>query len=578
MFELSEQKQQLLQTNGNLIVLGGPGSGKTTIALLKARKIVLDHVLKSGQKVLFLSFARATVSRVEEQLKGLKITNLEKKQIDINTYHGFTWEILKSHGYLLNGIKRIKLLPPPEAASRFAEFINIDELQKEKHRLFSEEGLLHFDLFAEFCADLFENSKVLTDIFCDSYPVIILDEFQDTNLSEWRLIKRLGASSQIIALADAEQRIYEFRGADPKRIKEYIDFFNPTVFDFGIENNRSNGTDIVRFGNELLSGKLQDNYNDVSIINYPFLKGNNHLPMKQSVLSSIARLNKQSNDWSLAILVPTKQLMLQVSDCLSEKQVFKSNRVLPQIKHDVALEKEALALSAVLIAGLLEKGETDLVIINQLIKHLIDYVRGQKGSGKITKKDLELSIALQQYIETGKIKGSTRINTVNECIRISQLCSKLELTGNPASDWITVRDILLSSTSNEIKQLAIDSFYLRLLHKGSSLQSGLTNIWREKNGYEGAINLVRNALLQEHFSNVKITQRGILVMTIHKAKGKEFDEVIIYEGVFNSRLVRDKDDENEMYKSRLLLRVAVTRAMKHATILTPAIDRCILLN
>jgi DNA helicase II / ATP-dependent DNA helicase PcrA len=578
MFELSEQKQQLLQTNGNLIILGGPGSGKTTIALLKARKIVLDQVLKSGQKVLFLSFARATVARVEEQLKGLKISNIEKRQIDINTYHGFTWEILKSHGYLLNGIKRIKLLPPPEAASRFAEYTNTDELQKEKHRLFLEEGLLHFDLFAEFCADLFENSQVLTNIFCDSYPVIILDEFQDTNLSEWKLIKRLGASSQIIALADAEQRIYEFRGADPKRIKEYIDFFKPTVFDFGIENNRSNGTDIVRFGNELLSGKLQANYNDVSIINYPFLKGNNHLPMKQSVLLSIARLNKKSSDWSLAILVPTKQLMLQVSDCLSEKQEFKSKRILPKIEHDVALEKEALALSAVLIAGLMEKGEADLVITNRLINHLIDYIRGRKGSGKITKKDLALSIALKQYIEMGKIRGGTRINTLNECIRISHLCSKLEFTGNPARDWITVRDILFSSASVEIKQLAIDSLYLRLLHKGSLLQSGLSNIWREKNGYEGAINLVRNALLQEHFSNVKITHRGIQVMTIHKAKGKEFEEVIIYEGVFNSRLVRDKDDEKEMYKSRLLLRVAVTRAMQHTTILTPAMDRCILLN
>src|ERR1035437_6996006 len=141
MFELSEHKQQLLKTDGNLIILGGPGSGKTTIALLKARKIVNDQVLKTGQKVLFLSFARTTVARVEEQMKGLKISNKEKKQIDINTYHGFAWEILKSHGYLLNGIKQIKLLPPPEAASRFAENSNPDELQKEKHRLYSEEGL-----------------------------------------------------------------------------------------------------------------------------------------------------------------------------------------------------------------------------------------------------------------------------------------------------------------------------------------------------------------------------------------------------------------------------------------------------
>ena len=578
MFELSEQKQKLIQTNGNLIILGGPGSGKTTIALLKARKIVLDNTLKSAQKILFLSFARATVARVEEHFAGLRIGKLEKAKIEINTYHGFTWEVLKSHGYLLNGIKQLKLLTPADAASRLAEYTDAVELQKEKLRLFSEEGILHFDLFAEYCAELFENSQFLTNIFSDSYPIIILDEFQDTNLSEWRLIKRLGEKSQIIALADADQRIYEFRGADPKRIKEYIEHFEPTVFDFGIENNRSNGTDIVKFGNDLLSGKLSDNYTNVSIIQYPIIKGNIHFPMKQSVLKSIARLNSKSSDWSLAILVPTKNLMLQVSDCLSQRQVFKSNKVFPKIDHEVALEKEALALSAVVIAGLMEQGDADLIIKNRLINSLIDYIRGRKGSGKITQIDLALAKTLKQYVDTGKIRGSVKINIVNECIRISQICATLDFSGNPAIDWIIVRDILYNSTAEIIKQLAIDSFYLKLLHKGSMLQSELSNIWREKNGYEGAIGLIRNALLQEHFSTVRIVPKGIQIMTIHKAKGKEFDEVIIYEGAFNSRIVRNPNDEKEINKSRLLLRVAVTRAMKHTTFMTPEMDKCMLLN
>jgi DNA helicase-2/ATP-dependent DNA helicase PcrA len=578
MFELSKQKQKLLETSGNLMILGGPGSGKTTIALLKAKEIVLGNALKSGQKILFLSFARATVARVEEHLRGFRLDKKEKAKIEINTYHGFTWDVLKSHGYLLNGIKKITLLPPADAASRFAEFKDDGELQKEKLRLFSEEGILHFDLFAENCATLFEDSQVLTNIFCDAYPIIILDEFQDTNMSEWKLIKRLGEKSLIIALADAEQRIYEFRGADPKRIKDYIEHFKPTVFDFGIENNRSNGTDIVKFGNDLLTNKFAIEYNNVTVMEYPFLKGNVHLTMKQTVLKSISRLNKKSNNWSLAILVPTKNLMLQVSDCLSQKQEFKLRGGLPKIDHEVALEKEALALSAVVIAGLMEQGEADLIIKNRFINNLIDYMRGRKGSGKITQQDLALSNALQQYVDTGKIRGKVRINTVNECIRISHACEKLIFSGNPAQDWVSVRDILFNSTAEIIKLLAIDSFYLKLLHKGSILQAELSNIWREKNCYVGAINLVRNALLQEHFSNVNIVPKGVQVMTIHKAKGKEFDEVIIYEGTFNSRIVRVPDDEKELYKSRLLLRVAVTRAMKHTTILTPSMDRCVLLN
>ena len=54
-------------------------------------------------------------------------------------------------------------------------------------------------------------------IFTYAYPIIILDEFQDTNDDEWNLIKILCKHSDLIALADPDQRIYDFRGADPAR-------------------------------------------------------------------------------------------------------------------------------------------------------------------------------------------------------------------------------------------------------------------------------------------------------------------------------------------------------------------------
>ncbi len=579
MFDLSKQKRELISQKGNLLVLGGPGSGKTTMALIKARYEVLNNSFKYGQKILFLSFARATISRVEEQISELGIDKTIKQKIEINTYHGFTWEILKSHGYLLNGIRQIKLLPPPDAAARFAEIKDTNQLTIEKNRLFNEEGLLHFDLFAKYSARLLENSHILTKIYCDTYPIIILDEFQDTNSNEWQLIRRLGSKSCIIALADSEQRIYEFRGADPKRIKEYIDYFKPKLFDFGKENNRSNGTDILKFGNDLLSGKINGNtYKNVNLKYYANIRGNIHNQVKQVVLSSRQKLIKDSNGWSLAILVPTKQLMLQVSDCLSSKQQFANGTIFPRIQHEVALEKEALALSAVLIAGLMEQGEADLEIKNRLIYHLIDYIRGRKGSGKISQADLKLSNALITYMNTGKIRGKIRIDIINDCIRISQECSKLQFTGDPASDWILVRDIIKKSISEILKLVEHDSLYLRLLHKGSVLQSGLSEIWRERGNYKGAISLVKNALLQEHFSKTSLVHKGVQIMTIHKAKGKEFDEVIIYEGLYNSRLVRNPNNQDELYKSQLLLRVAVTRAMKNVTIMTPAIDKCILLQ
>ena len=67
MVDLTETQKEILQAAGHQLVTGGPGSGKTTISILKAAKIAREE-LKPGQRILFLSFARATVSRVLEAI------------------------------------------------------------------------------------------------------------------------------------------------------------------------------------------------------------------------------------------------------------------------------------------------------------------------------------------------------------------------------------------------------------------------------------------------------------------------------------------------------------------------------
>ncbi|WP_258768017.1 UvrD-helicase domain-containing protein [Bradyrhizobium arachidis] len=61
---------------------------------------------------------------------------------------------------------------------------------------------------------------------------MIVDEFQDTNTEEWAMIAQLGRHSRLIALGDPKQRIYDFKGADPRRFGEFIAQFRPTEFDF----------------------------------------------------------------------------------------------------------------------------------------------------------------------------------------------------------------------------------------------------------------------------------------------------------------------------------------------------------
>lgn len=67
----SPELTEFLDTQGHALVLGGPGAGKTTAALLKARRESEAGQLTPGQRILFLSFARATVARVTERAAGL---------------------------------------------------------------------------------------------------------------------------------------------------------------------------------------------------------------------------------------------------------------------------------------------------------------------------------------------------------------------------------------------------------------------------------------------------------------------------------------------------------------------------
>ena len=88
---LDDDRKSLLEESGHLLVIGGPGSGKTTIATLKAGRIFDDGLLLPEQRVIFLSFARPTVSRVFQSIQENKtyLSPDAKKHIQVETYPSF---------------------------------------------------------------------------------------------------------------------------------------------------------------------------------------------------------------------------------------------------------------------------------------------------------------------------------------------------------------------------------------------------------------------------------------------------------------------------------------------------------
>jgi DNA helicase II / ATP-dependent DNA helicase PcrA len=278
--QLSKKQLDIMKAAGHLLVTGGPGSGKTTVAIMKAAEIT-KH-LRPGQHVLFLSFARATVSRVIEAIEyEQQIPRDQRRRIEVDTYHSFFWRILKTHGYLVGLPRRLFILTPAGEAITLSAIRSAyetdsklsaadrakraEEVAAERLRLAREYGRVCFDMFASSVGDILHGSERIRRLVGSRYPVIILDEFQDTNAEQWRVVEALGQCSTLIALGDPEQRIYDFIGADPERLNHFRAAFAPTETDLSTDNHRSTGTDIAMFGNDILTGKFrQDKYNGIA--------------------------------------------------------------------------------------------------------------------------------------------------------------------------------------------------------------------------------------------------------------------------------------------------------------------------
>jgi DNA helicase-2/ATP-dependent DNA helicase PcrA len=601
--DLTKTQRDILNANGHLLVVGGPGSGKTTIAILKAAR--LAGMLRPAQSGLFLSFARATVARILEAIDEEKGISADAKSwIDVDTYHAFFWRVLKTHGYLVGLPRRLTLVTPPNEAialsairRKYKADYKLTDIEREakrgledaeRTRLAEQDGRICFGLFARYVGKLLHASNKVRNLVTTSFPVVILDEFQDTSADQWRVVKALGSGSTLIALADPEQRIFEFAGAEAKRIQQFKDTFHPSTFDLKSDNHRSKGTDITTFGNDILLGSFsQSAYSGVEFVGFE--------PNANQALAALSgqtlkargrRLKAGSKSWTVAVLVPTKRMTRQVSDAFRRPL-----GTMPVIAHTAAVDMEGPILAAEIIAYLLQQvlgsaGYEDCVEL------ICAFYRGKDGDtpSKTNLKEADsIQIAYDKCALKEAVGAPLPARSIYSAIRQAiDLTRSLKLTGNPDIDWLVVRDVLEDSACPRLKEIAGEVRNIRLLDKGSVLRQSLSEDWRSYGTYRNALTITRQAFVQEHFATAGRPERGVVVMNMHKAKGKQFDEVIIFEGwpryagrklVANpDRIVRNNIVVGDMSQARQSFRVSVTRAKVQTTILTPKGDICVLLQ
>lgn len=291
-----DQKEAVLWDEGSIRIIAGAGAGKTETLTRKIAYLLLVEEIKPSEIVAFTFTEKAAKSmknRLYQRLEDLGKTELVKHlgEMYIGTIHSFCLQLLEDeYGYgdydvldenqemafilrygwslglgnkdgpyskncedFLNsaGVVYNELIPKKRLKQEATDFV---EVLTKYENLLEENNQLTFDIIIyELVMKLEENSQVLNDI-----KYLLVDEFQDVNRAQAKLVNHIGEFADILVVGDPRQSIYQWRGSNEKFFLEFEDNF-PDVKPISISENRRSTTSIVNLSNE-----FADSFEDIS--------------------------------------------------------------------------------------------------------------------------------------------------------------------------------------------------------------------------------------------------------------------------------------------------------------------------
>lgn len=277
----SDQRAAVLHDhdkNGQLLILAGAGSGKTSVLTKRIQYRILCGV--QPEKILALTFTAKAAAEMRERVQKL----FPDAGVRLCTFHSLALFMLKSkipadgsrYAYELVGFKKMPV--PSESADKtfLQELAKVggrkDRFSREE--LFSdacspsfmkklmplreqvlESGQVVFEDLIYKAIDLLENHEEARLFFQDQWTEILVDEYQDINPSQYRLVKALlGERKSLFVVGDDDQAIYGFRGADIGNINRFRDDFKESSL-IRLEWNYRSVANILHFSNQIFQNK-----------------------------------------------------------------------------------------------------------------------------------------------------------------------------------------------------------------------------------------------------------------------------------------------------------------------------------
>lgn len=251
------EQQNIIETEASALVIAGPGTGKTRTAIEKARRCCACFDPTLRQKVLFLSFSNAAIRRLAGATEVI-FSPQERRQLRFMTYHSYAAELLRLYGRFTGLPAKIQIMDTIEQALTCLEMSAVitDETKDEILHTLAVQGRLGFDVLIPLTISLLSNAPRLREIVTRYHPLVIVDEFQDTSEHQWCMLQLLGENSQVVAFGDPNQIIYSsLHGATVRRFDEFRTWKGIEPAGFSRRNFRCDQMAILDFAESLLTAK-----------------------------------------------------------------------------------------------------------------------------------------------------------------------------------------------------------------------------------------------------------------------------------------------------------------------------------
>ncbi len=578
------QREAVEQIDGPMLILAGAGSGKTKTITARVAYLIQNGIPPSS--ILTLTFTNKAAAEMRQRALSLIDQQISYPPL-LCTFHKFGLLFLKHHMQELgrsnnfviidtddkkrilksfdidlpvpmvaSEISRYKnnLIPPDEAirAAQMPNYKKIAAIYQQYEAYLTQNNLVDFDDLLALPYKILDQNETLCREISQKYQYILVDEYQDTNHLQFKLLQKLATThNNLCVVGDDDQSIYGWRGANIKNILEFDQQFPDTRVIKLTKNYRSTSA-ILKAANELiehnrnrLGKQLESTREEGKAIE--FLHFDDESAEAEEIARRVQKLISSGIDpKEIAILYRINALSRSIEEGLNRagvpykmvgglkfyeraevKDVIAYLRVITNVHDDFSLKriinKPKRGLGKATIDKLMH-----LAYVHQCSMYDVFCRYPQELGAQISKKAFTTIEAFFESIDA---------------LRNSLQTSTYDLIDN-IEEQFAIREYYAQMPDGQDRVLNIDEFYG--LYRDFVIQNPDATL-------EGFLNDITLQSDQD-----QIDERSISIMSIHAAKGLEFSHLFVIgleEGFFP--LVGDGCDIEE---ERRLGYVAITRA------------------